>query len=390
MEVHTRMVLSVVIAIVLALWTLVRLNIALVWSPRKEPALAAADAEAAEARRSIFGRSRVLWQRFLVCAVFVSAVLLLSALAADQYALDDSAGSDWVLKYGAFGVSSLSDGRTLSVYSWAEQCSASSGDWKRLCHVAQAASYATFIALLFSLLILLVALLKLWAGNANFNAQRDEQPPPAPRAVGPAVSGGPQCQLITPVVARCVANAVTLVCFAVLLYALVVYTNVFGWEGVRSFFGASWGLALTVFLLLLPAELFCRAQLKHGPRPDASQPLSQQWQEHLQQQQEQLQLHAWPQQSPAPYQPPAFPTQLHAAAAGPSNGQAVAAAAAPQFAASAPLAYAAMAPEGQPAGAASGAAARPHFCPFCGGSLSVLPVNARFCGHCGQPWGAAV
>jgi len=80
-----------------------------------------------------------------------------------------------------------------------------------------------------------------------------------------------QCQLVTPELASCVSTAAALALYILLLEAMVIYTYFYGFDSTEAsepHFGAVLGLSLAATVVLQLAELFVRAQLQHGARPD--------------------------------------------------------------------------------------------------------------------------
>jgi len=189
----------------------------------------------------------------------------------------------------------------------------------------------------------------------------------------------------------------------VLSYAFVVYTYFYGWSDAGPpHFGPSWGLALAVLVPLQLLELFVRAQLQYGARPDytklqsfpsaisgdtvQTEPLDPatglpmennlrpvETPDMLQQRLPTAVPEFRPLEIQSPLLVPPFaiaatdesnrPIATRTDVAAPTIGVAW-----PPLVGEAPL------------------SGLPHLCPFCGRGLSGMPADTRFCGYCGKSW----
>jgi len=296
-EVNVQLILLVVLAI-LSIWWVVH-TLRKDWST--EPA------EPEKAKRNLWFRKREKYQTWLVVGVVFSAVLLLSALAADQYAIFlQRAWTPYVelekrADLGAFvltireqvlvsfqpatGVADIQTNKYR--ISWKQACEAESdGIVRGKCETARAGSIVVFTMLLTALLLLVAALVLMARTKVAFNR--------AQARIREAVANGRRrlglqsgwanlppppemplllCQLVTPALARCIGIAVGLAFSAALTHAVVVYTYFSGWDGGdedHPHFEASWILVAILVSPLLIAKGFINAQLRHGACPDYS------------------------------------------------------------------------------------------------------------------------
>jgi len=297
-EVNVQLILLVVLAI-LSLWWVVH-TLRQHWST--EPA------EPEVARCNFWFRQRETYQFWLVVCVFFSAVLLLSALAADQYGVYNQRTSSPYYQWekradvGAFvqKISEMSMGlrpdgnfvdQTITYHiSWKQACEAESDGIRRgKCETARAGSIVMFTMLLAALLLLVAALGLMARTNVTFHraqARIREAVANGQRRLGLQPDGPgwanlppPElpvllCQLVTPAVARCIGLVFWLLLFAGLTHALIVYTSFYGWssnyDSKNTYFKASWFLVEVLVIPLFLAKMFVDAQLRYGARPDYS------------------------------------------------------------------------------------------------------------------------